>query len=58
MERVKRVITTLEHLLSTNKKRHLVGGVLLSASLFLGGLALTVMSAKIEENVEHETEDF
>ena len=41
MEHAKRPILTIEHL---------VGGVLLSASIFLGGLALTVMSTKIEEN--------
>lgn len=54
MDRVKRTMTTLEHLLSTKKKRHIVGGILLSASLFLGGLALTVMSATIEENTNEE----
>lgn len=49
MDRAKRIILTLEHLVSTNKKRHIVGGILLSTSIFLGGLALTVMSAKNEE---------
>jgi hypothetical protein len=57
MDRAKRIIATLEHLISTRKKRHLVGGVLLSASLFLGGLALTVMSTKIEEIID-EDEDY
>jgi hypothetical protein len=57
MDRAKRIIATLEHLISTRKKRHLVGGVLLSASLFLGGLALTVMSTKIEELID-EDEDY
>jgi hypothetical protein len=56
MDRVKKLITTLEHLVSTKKKRHIVGGLLLSTSLFLGGLALTVMSAKFEENIEDESE--
>lgn len=57
MEHVKRLISTLEHLVSTKKKRHIVGGILLSTSIFLGGLALTVMSTKVEENddeVEYE----
>lgn len=35
--------------LDTNKKRHIVGGVLLSVSLLFGGLALTVMTLKTEE---------
>lgn len=56
MDRVKRFITTLEHLVSTKKKRHIVGGILLSTSVFLGGLALTVMSTKLEENEENEEE--
>lgn len=56
MDRVKKFITTLEHLVSTKKKRHIVGGILLSTSVFLGGLALTVMSAKIEENIDENDE--
>ncbi len=56
MDRVKKIITTLEHLISSKKKRHIVGGVLLSTSLFLGGLALTVMSAKFEENNDETDE--
>ena len=58
MERAKRFISTLEHLVSTKKKRHIVGGILLSTSIFLGGLALTVMSTKIEEIVDDEDEDY
>jgi hypothetical protein len=54
MDHVKRLITTLEHLVSTKKKRHIVGGILLSTSIFLGGLALTVMSTKVEENIDEE----
>lgn len=54
MERAKRFIATLEHLISSKKKRHIVGGMLLSASIFLGGLALTVMSTKIEENIDEQ----
>lgn len=50
MERLKGIINTLEHILDNEKKRHIVGGVLLSASIFFGALALTVISTKIEEN--------
>lgn len=57
MDHAKKFIATLEHLLSTKKKRHIVGGILLSASIFLGGLALTVMSTKVEENID-EQENF
>lgn len=58
MDHVKRLISTLEHLVSTKKKRHIVGGILLSTSIFLGGLALTVMSTKVEENIDDEEETF
>ena len=57
MDHAKRFIATLEHLVSTKKKRHIVGGILLSASIFLGGLALTVMSTKVEENTNEEDYD-
>lgn len=57
MDHAKKFIATLEHLTNTKKKRHIVGGILLSASLFLGGLALTVMSTKTEESID-ESETF
>ena len=57
MDRAKRIIATLEHLVSSKKKRHIVGGILLSTSIFLGGLALTVMSTRVEENID-EPEDY
>ena len=49
MESAKRLISTIEQLISTKSKRHIIGGILLSASIFLGGLALTVVSARVEE---------
>lgn len=49
MESMKRLISTIDQLISTKSKRHIIGGILLSASIFLGGLALTVVSAKVEE---------
>ena len=50
MDRIRGFVNTIEHILNTEKKRHIVGGILMSASIFFGGLALTVMSTKIEEN--------
>ena len=50
MDRVKGFVLMLDHILNTERKKHLVGGILLSASIFFGGLALTVMSTKAEEN--------
>jgi hypothetical protein len=39
----------LDQSLNSNKKRHIAGGVLLSISLLFGGLALTIMTLKMEE---------
>ena len=44
----------LDHSLNTKKKRHIAGGILLSASLLFGGLALTVMTLKTEDSVYEE----
>lgn len=36
--------------LDTRKKRHIAGGVLLSISLLFGGLAITILTVKDEED--------
>lgn len=40
----------LDSSLDSREKRHIVGGVLMSISLLFGGLAITVMTLKEEEN--------
>lgn len=37
-------ISMMDFILDTKRKRHITGGILLSASLLFGGLALTVMT--------------
>lgn len=49
MERLDAVLSMLDEILDTKKKRHLAGGVLLSVSLLFGGLAVTVLTLKAEE---------
>ncbi len=49
MERTKRLLSTIEHLISTRRRRHIVAGALLSIALFAGGLAGTVLSIKVDE---------
>ena len=44
----------IEHLINTKSKKHIVGGILLSTSVFLGSLAITVISTKIEENSDEQ----
>ena len=36
--------------LNTKKKRHITGGILMSISLFFGGLAITTLTLKTEED--------
>lgn len=50
MEKLQSVLLSIDHALNTKRKRHIAGGVLLSVSLLFGGLALTVISLKTEEN--------
>ena len=59
MNRLEGVIATLDYLLSTKRKRHIMGGILMSASLLFAGLAFTVITLKPEENqdLEQENED-
>lgn len=54
MERTKKLLSTIEHLISTKRRRHIIAGVLLNAALFAGGLAATVLSIKIDEKDEYE----
>lgn len=55
MDHVKNLMSTIEHLINTKVKKHIVSGVLFSASVFLGGLAVTVMSIKIEDGVNEQS---
>lgn len=49
MDRFERFISTLSHAMDNRRKRHLVGGILMSISMLCGGLAITVMTVKTEE---------
>lgn len=49
MKRLEGAITTLEYLLENRRKRHIMGGILMSASLLFAGLAFTIMTLKQEE---------
>lgn len=40
----------VEEAMETRRKRHIIGGVLMSISLFFGGLAFTVITLKTEES--------
>lgn len=48
----------LDHSLSTKKKRHIAGGILMSVSLLFGGLAMTVLSVKSESNEDKNDSEY
>ena len=50
MDRLEGVIASLDYLLNSKRKRHLMGGILLSASLLFAGLACTIITLKTEED--------
>lgn len=45
-------IESLDGMLDSKRKRHITGGILLSAALLFGGLAITVVTIKNEEDYE------
>lgn len=49
MERLEILLALLDETLDTRRKRHIVGGVLMSVSLFFGGLAITIITINKEE---------
>ena len=49
MQSLESIVAVLDYMTNTSRKKHIVGGILLSASLLFGGLAFTVMTMKIEE---------
>lgn len=52
MEGLENLITMLDYMLDTKRKRHITGGILLSVSMLFGGLALTAMTIKKEDENE------
>ena len=53
MEHFDNFLYILDNTLETTRKRHLVGGILMSVSLLFSGLAITVISIK-KENIFNE----
>lgn len=56
MEKLGRILSMIDHSLNTKKRRHIAGGILMSISLLFGGLAVTVLSVKTEQNDSGEYE--
>jgi hypothetical protein len=58
MNRLEGVIASLEYLLNNKRKRHIVGGVLMSASMLFAGLAFTVITLKNEDKEKEVNEQY
>ena len=57
MDRLNYIVAMLERTLGTRSKRHIMGGALVSVSLMFGGLALTVMTLKIDNEEENDEDE-
>jgi hypothetical protein len=55
VNRLEGLLTMLDYTLNTKKKRHIAGGILMSISVLFGGLAVTVMTLKMEEESDEQT---
>ena len=45
----------LDYLTDTKRKRHMLGGILMSVSLFFGGMAFTMLSIKGEDDEQNHS---
>jgi hypothetical protein len=48
MDLLENILFALDGMLDTKRKRHITGGILLSASLLFGGLSMTAFTIKSE----------
>lgn len=55
MDRLEGFLSMLDYSLNTRRKRHITGGVLMSISFLFGGLAITIMTIKNDEEDNRET---
>ena len=54
MDSFDRILSVIDAAIDTDRKRHIAGGILLSASLLFGGLAITVITIKKTEGEKYE----
>lgn len=52
MEGLDNIIAMIDYMLNTKRKRHIVGGILISMSALFGRLAITAMTIKQEDEEE------
>lgn len=54
MEGIDNIVAMIDYMLNTQRKRHIVGGILISMSALFGGLAVTALTIKIKQEDESE----
>ncbi len=54
MEAFANLVSMLDYVVDSKRKRHITGGLLISAALLFGGLAITIMSVKDGEEADYE----
>ena len=54
MEGLFETLALIDEAINTKSRRHLAGGILLSMSLLLGGMAFTILTIKIDKDEERE----
>ena len=57
MHRLEDLVSMIDRALNTKKKRHLAGGILMSISMLFGGLAVTILTVKHEDEATPEPEE-
>lgn len=53
MEILDDFISTIDAMLDSKRKRHITGGILLSAALLFGGLAITVVTINSDDEEDY-----
>lgn len=52
MEGIDNIVAMIDYMLNTQRKRHIVGGILISMSALRRGLAVTALTIKQEDESE------
>lgn len=57
LNRLEGIMASLDYLLNNKRKRHIMGGILMSASLLFAGLAVTIVTLKQEEKEKENVDE-
>lgn len=57
MDRLEATLSIIDYAFNNRKRRHIIGGVLMSISLLFGGLAITVISLKEDRRDDEQKYD-